>query len=202
MLLFVAVCGCLVGLYVDSANKYNNNDYSISWAQGEYEAGYVECKLEQQMKTYKYASIGTGVVAGIWLIVFSVFASLYKKEKDDELLAWNGSKPPIVEIKREKTVVETVKPTQKTTKASPKQKVAEKPQPKETEKTSAEETKCSNCGMVVEPGTAFCGNCGTKISATKPAKSKPVVQKPTKCPNCGADIDEDTVFCGNCGTKI
>ena len=55
--------------------------------------------------------------------------------------------------------------------------------------------KCPNCGKVLEEGTKFCPECGTKIE---------VKQKLTKCPNasCSKPLSGEEKFCINCGAKI
>ena len=50
--------------------------------------------------------------------------------------------------------------------------------------------KCPKCGSPVQPGTKFCGECGS------PVGGNPV------CPKCGKENEPGTKFCGECGTKL
>ena len=47
---------------------------------------------------------------------------------------------------------------------------------------------CKNCGAPLEPGSIFCGECGTKNT-------------PEFCVNCGTKLNPGSKFCANCGTK-
>lgn len=47
---------------------------------------------------------------------------------------------------------------------------------------------CPNCGKILAPGTKFCPNDGTIISAT--------------CSECGYVNSPDASFCSNCGSKF
>lgn len=53
---------------------------------------------------------------------------------------------------------------------------------------------CSKCGKLLEDGTRFCDNCGTKIEpvCVCPACSKPVNPQFAFCQNCGAPIATQT----------
>lgn len=48
-------------------------------------------------------------------------------------------------------------------------------------------SKCPNCGLEVEIGMKFCGECGTQIPQTK------------ECPACHEQLPLSMKFCGNCG---
>ena len=84
--------------------------------------------------------------------------------------------------------------------------------------TSAEMSKCPNCGNVLPANAKFCLECGTKIEQLAanemicPACGKktprgkfcmecgqPLVQR---CSNCGAEVPQGGKFCLECGTKL
>lgn len=46
---------------------------------------------------------------------------------------------------------------------------------------------CRNCGVSLEPGAKFCGECGAPQ------------EELGKCPNCGAEVEEGRVICPACG---
>lgn len=48
---------------------------------------------------------------------------------------------------------------------------------------------CENCGAQIQPGVAFCAECGTPIAA-----------KPS-CPRCGYVFERPGKFCPKCGQK-
>lgn len=56
-------------------------------------------------------------------------------------------------------------------------------------KKEIEEIKCPNCGAIVNPGDAYCWNCGARL-------------KIEKCPKCGAEVQPNDKFCRNCGYKL
>ena len=68
---------------------------------------------------------------------------------------------------------------------------AEQDAKKKAEDEAAAALTCPSCGHVNPTGTAFCGECGTKLGA--PAK--------TFCTSCGAELAPGTKFCGACGAK-
>jgi len=53
--------------------------------------------------------------------------------------------------------------------------------------------KCSACGEMMEPGAAFCTNCGNRLPETADVK---------KCSSCGEAVDKDATFCTHCGTRF
>ena len=55
---------------------------------------------------------------------------------------------------------------------------------------------CPSCGSPLKPGDAFCGTCGTKVTA--PASPAPA----SICHNCGQPVEPGSVFCMNCGTRL
>ncbi len=55
--------------------------------------------------------------------------------------------------------------------------------------THASAAFCKNCGAPLEPGSLFCGECGTKNA-------------PEFCTNCGAKLNPGSKFCTNCGAKV
>ncbi len=65
------------------------------------------------------------------------------------------------------------------------------------EKQRAEERErdariCKNCGADNEPGTKFCGECGSKLGSPEALR----------CGGCGAENAPGTKFCGECGSKL
>lgn len=52
---------------------------------------------------------------------------------------------------------------------------------------------CSKCGAASPDDSAFCSNCGEKLTV---GTCSPV------CPQCGSQIQNEDLFCKNCGTKI
>ena len=71
--------------------------------------------------------------------------------------------------------------------------------------------KCAMCGEVLEEGSVFCTNCGTKVASAEEATAAPVIEvvpEPVvedttpKCEVCGAVLDSDSAFCTICGTKV
>ena len=48
-------------------------------------------------------------------------------------------------------------------------------------------TKCSNCGVEVDEGAKFCGECGTPVPQVK------------ECPQCHAEWPVKAKLCGDCG---
>lgn len=55
--------------------------------------------------------------------------------------------------------------------------------------------RCPSCSAEAAPGTAFCGNCGTKI----PQSAAELLMR---CPGCSAQALPGTAFCANCGRQI
>ncbi len=55
--------------------------------------------------------------------------------------------------------------------------------------THASAAFCKSCGAPLEPGSLFCGECGTKNA-------------PEFCTNCGAKLNPGSKFCTNCGAKV
>lgn len=51
---------------------------------------------------------------------------------------------------------------------------------------------CQKCGAQQPDGSAFCGNCGTKL-----------VESPQKriCPHCNHELAADMMFCDQCGSR-
>lgn len=64
---------------------------------------------------------------------------------------------------------------------------------------------CSNCQTPIQPGAAFCDNCGTPVPASPPPPSTPPT--PTAgggiiCAQCQTAAMPDEMFCGNCGAPL
>ena len=49
--------------------------------------------------------------------------------------------------------------------------------------------RCKNCGAELEPGSAFCTNCGAPVTNET-------------CPNCGEPLEDNSAFCTHCGAKV
>jgi hypothetical protein len=62
--------------------------------------------------------------------------------------------------------------------------------------TQQPEIKCSNCGVPLIHGQAFCALCGT------PAPTHIAMPTAKVCINCGNELPMDAEFCSNCGHKI
>lgn len=56
--------------------------------------------------------------------------------------------------------------------------------------------RCANCGTILGEGSVFCTECGTPVSAAKPAVEK------VRCRMCGAELEDDMAFCTECGTPV
>lgn len=52
--------------------------------------------------------------------------------------------------------------------------------------------KCSNCGEMMDPGTAFCTNCGSRLEKKAAVK---------KCASCGQTMELQAAFCSHCGSR-
>ncbi len=50
--------------------------------------------------------------------------------------------------------------------------------------------KCNGCGMYLEVGSQFCGECGYRLEARIPG-----------CHLCGSPLEPSAKFCGECGSK-
>lgn len=57
-------------------------------------------------------------------------------------------------------------------------------------------TPCSVCGAIVPDGMAFCTNCGTPMNAAPAAPSG------VPCRTCGAIVPDGMAFCTSCGTPV
>ena len=55
--------------------------------------------------------------------------------------------------------------------------------------------ECPSCGVPVQAGKAFCGQCGTKLGPDRPGPSG-------KCPTCGASAEPGQRFCRGCGAPL
>jgi hypothetical protein len=71
---------------------------------------------------------------------------------------------------------------------------------------------CFQCGNSVQPGDAFCDNCGAALggaAASQPTVSDYPPQEATvaetgmvSCPNCGNQAVLGEIFCDNCGAAL
>lgn len=64
---------------------------------------------------------------------------------------------------------------------------------------------CSTCQTPIQPGAAFCDNCGTPVSASPPtpaAAAPPMPGGGIICPQCQTAAMPGEAFCGNCGASL
>jgi hypothetical protein len=65
---------------------------------------------------------------------------------------------------------------------------------------------CSNCGVELPDGVAFCDACGTPVRGQSPGASPSSNQGngigSTACPVCGATALPGEAFCDNCGAAL
>ena len=64
---------------------------------------------------------------------------------------------------------------------------------------------CPTCGVQVQPGAAFCDNCGGRLSGVPagPVGGQAFNPSPgNSCPNCGESVLPGEAFCGNCGAVL
>jgi FHA domain/Double zinc ribbon len=65
---------------------------------------------------------------------------------------------------------------------------------------------CSNCGVELPDGVAFCDACGTPVRGQNGAAAKPSGSQngigATACPVCGAAALPGEAFCDNCGAAL
>jgi hypothetical protein len=54
---------------------------------------------------------------------------------------------------------------------------------------AAEGPRCPGCGVMVQAGWAFCGECGASVAARF-------------CAECGAPVKPGWEFCGECGSPV
>ncbi|HWS22202.1 MAG TPA: zinc-ribbon domain-containing protein [Methanoregula sp.] len=66
-------------------------------------------------------------------------------------------------------------------------------------KTTVIKPVCPGCGTTINPGTKFCGDCGTPVHVPA-AVATP--QTTSFCPSCGNPLIAGIKFCGSCGAKI
>lgn len=63
---------------------------------------------------------------------------------------------------------------------------------------------CTQCGEVLSPGAAFCGNCGWQVAA-KPAWREEISQREARglklCVNCRSEIPLDATVCHRCDAR-
>ena len=64
---------------------------------------------------------------------------------------------------------------------------------------------CPTCGVPVQPGAAYCDNCGGRLSGAPagPVGGQAFNPSPGNgCPNCGESVLPGEAFCGNCGAAL
>lgn len=68
---------------------------------------------------------------------------------------------------------------------------------------------CPQCGNPVNPGDAFCDNCGANLSGAPVSPPQPAAgaypppySDGTSCPNCGASVTPGEAFCDECGAAL
>ena len=52
---------------------------------------------------------------------------------------------------------------------------------------------CPTCNLQLEPGSAFCSNCGRSLL---------IADAPQRCWTCGSDLQPESKFCGGCGSTV
>lgn len=57
---------------------------------------------------------------------------------------------------------------------------------------------CTNCRTINPPGSVFCVNCGTPVSAPQPVAAAAAIV----CPQCTAPIQPGAQFCIYCGYRV
>ena len=64
--------------------------------------------------------------------------------------------------------------------------------------------ECPNCHAKIEPGSAFCGSCGFKLSGQNFYNNggNHTGTSNVFCPHCGQKCDANEKFCGKCGTPL
>jgi pSer/pThr/pTyr-binding forkhead associated (FHA) protein/uncharacterized OB-fold protein len=65
---------------------------------------------------------------------------------------------------------------------------------------------CPNCNSPIQPGAAFCDNCGASVTAVPAAPAGPIAAPVAGggvvCPNCHTAAMPGEAFCGNCGASL
>lgn len=64
---------------------------------------------------------------------------------------------------------------------------------------------CSDCQTPIQPGAAYCDNCGAPVSASPPnlaAAATPMAGGSIVCPQCQTTAMPGEAFCGNCGASL
>jgi len=64
--------------------------------------------------------------------------------------------------------------------------------------------KCPKCQTENESGARFCANCGSRLSAPRPAAAAGPTRTPgqNSCPSCGQVNPPGSAFCETCGMKL
>ena len=64
--------------------------------------------------------------------------------------------------------------------------------------------KCPKCQTENESGARFCANCGSRLTAPRPAATAGPTRTPgqNSCPSCGQVNPTGSAFCETCGTKL
>jgi len=63
--------------------------------------------------------------------------------------------------------------------------------------------KCPKCQTENESGARFCANCGSRLSAPRPAAAgRSQTPAQNSCPVCGQVNPAGSAFCETCGTKL
>ena len=64
-------------------------------------------------------------------------------------------------------------------------------------------SNCRNCGIILEAGCRYCGNCGTAVPKNRIPKTGPVSDATLIiCPSCGAFVRGDRRYCTTCGKPL
>ena len=60
---------------------------------------------------------------------------------------------------------------------------------------------CTSCGVALEAGDVFCGNCGASVPETS-SPGAPPASLSARCAACGSALLPDSVFCTTCGAPV
>lgn len=80
----------------------------------------------------------------------------------------------------------------------------ELPETETEEPAEAAKDVCPSCGTPLEPGCAFCVECGARVTAPEAEQEAPAESAPVRfCTECGNMItDNEAMFCNNCGARL
>lgn len=62
--------------------------------------------------------------------------------------------------------------------------------------------KCAKCGVELDPGERFCGECGQPVQGPSAPSTPAGPVAVGTCPKCGASMDPGRRFCSSCGYDL